>query len=247
MNAIYEPKGRALEYSPLACNLYLGCEHGCRYCYAPGCMRKTMEQWHSVVEAREGILSAFEKDCRAMAKNRINDENHRVLFCFLSDPYQPIEGKLHLTRQAIEKAKSWLVKVSVLTKGKYSLVSQDFDLMREADVHLGVTLSFVNDRKRKQWEPNASSVSDRLKILKEAHTRGIYTWVSMEPVIDAKEALAVIDKAHDVVSYWKVGKLNHDKENESKVDWHQVYVDVKAKLDGYGAQYYIKDDLKAFA
>lgn len=247
MNAIYEPKGRALEYSPLACNLYLGCEHGCRYCYAPGCMRKTMEQWHSVVEAREGILSAFDKDCRAMAKNRINDEDHRVLFCFLSDPYQPIEGKLHLTRQAIEKAKSWLVKVSVLTKGKYSLVSQDFDLMREADVHLGVTLSFVNDRKRKQWEPNASSVSDRLKILKEAHKRGIYTWVSMEPVIDAKEALAVIDKAHDVVSYWKVGKLNHDKENESKVDWHQFYVDVKAKLDRYGAQYYIKDDLKAFA
>ena len=70
---------------------------------------------------------------------------------------------------------------------------------------------------------------------------------TMEPVIDAKEALAVIDKAHDVVSYWMVGKLNHDKENESKVDWHQFYVDVKAKLDGYGAQYYIKDDLKAFA
>ena len=157
MNAIYEPKGRALEYSPLACNLYLGCEHGCRYCYAPGCMRKTMEQWHSVVEAREGILSAFEKDCRAMAKNRINDENHRVLFCFLSDPYQPIEGKLHLTRQAIEKAKSWLVKVSVLTKGKYSLVSQDFDLMREADVHLGVTLSFVNDRKRKVTDATAGT------------------------------------------------------------------------------------------
>jgi len=247
MTAIYEPKGRALEYSPLACNLYLGCEHGCKYCYAPGCMRKTMEQWHTVVEARDGILSAFEKDCRAMAKSRINDEDHRVLFCFLSDPYQPLEGKMHLTRQAIEKAKSWLVKVSVLTKGKYALVSQDFELMRDAGVHLGVTLSFVTDRKRKVWEPNASSVSERLRILREAHAMGIYTWVSMEPVIDAAEALSVIDKAHEFVSFWKVGKLNHDKVHEAKVDWHKFYVDVKAKLDGYGAKYYIKQDLAAFA
>ena len=34
MNVIYEPKGRAREYSELACNLYRGCTHGCRYCYA---------------------------------------------------------------------------------------------------------------------------------------------------------------------------------------------------------------------
>jgi len=38
MAVIYEPKGMALEYAPLACNLYRGCQHGCRYCYAPNCL-----------------------------------------------------------------------------------------------------------------------------------------------------------------------------------------------------------------
>ena len=34
MSIIYEPKGKAREYSPLAVNLYRGCSHGCLYCYA---------------------------------------------------------------------------------------------------------------------------------------------------------------------------------------------------------------------
>jgi hypothetical protein len=39
MKIIYEPRGAAREYSPLAANLYRGCIHGCKYCYAPACLR----------------------------------------------------------------------------------------------------------------------------------------------------------------------------------------------------------------
>ena len=35
MSIIYEPSGMAKEYSPYACNLYIGCSHRCKYCYAP--------------------------------------------------------------------------------------------------------------------------------------------------------------------------------------------------------------------
>mgnify|MGYP006886758421 FL=1 len=112
---------------------------------------------------------------------------------------------------------------------------------------MGVTLSFATDKKRKEWEPNASSVSERLKILKAAHDLNIYTWISMEPVIDPEEALTVIDKAHDFVNFWKVGKLNRNKEVENSVDWHQFYIDVRAKLKQYNANFYIKKDLRAFA
>lgn len=247
MTVIYEPKGRALEYSPLACNLYLGCVHGCRYCYAPGCVRKTAMQWRREVVVRNGVLAAFEKDCRWLARNRANDEAHRVLFCFLSDPYQPLEATEHVTRRAIEIAMSWRVKVSVLTKGNFETVSPDFELMKNAGVHLGVTLSFSSEAKRKIWEPNASRVSDRVKILKTAHRLGIYTWVSMEPVIDPAEALKVVDKCHDIVDFWKVGKLNHNKAIESQVDWHKFYNDVKGRLERFRCRYYIKEDLQAFA
>ena len=247
MNVVYKPKGRALEYAHLACNLYMGCTHGCTYCYAPGCVRQTSDAWHVDAVVRKDVVESFTKDAEWLSKNLPDDDKRRVLFCFLSDPYQPLESRHHITRRCLEIAKKHGIKVDVLTKGTYARVSKDFNLMHEAGVHLGVTLSFISDKKRKEWEPNASTVSDRLKILKAAHELGIYTWVSMEPVISPEEALAVIDKAHEFVNFWKVGKLNHNKEVENAVDWHKFYVDVRSKLKKYEADFYIKKDLRAFA
>jgi len=48
MNVIYRPRGRALEYALLACNLYGGvCPHRCSYCYVAGAMRKSRAQWEA--------------------------------------------------------------------------------------------------------------------------------------------------------------------------------------------------------
>jgi len=246
MRVIYKPKGRALEYSPLACNLYMGCTHGCTYCYAPGCVRKSSEAWHRNVAERQNVVESFEADAKWLSENMPDDESRRVLFCFLSDPYQPIESRLHLTRKCLIIAKKYGIKVDILTKGSYARVSKDFQLMKDSGVHLGITMAFVSDEKRKFWEPRASTVADRLRILKEAHELGIYTWVSMEPVIEPDEALAVVDAAHEYVRFWKVGKLNHNKEIENKVDWARFLDDVTVKLQKYKAKYYIKNDLAAF-
>ena len=244
MNVIYEPKGRAREYAPLACNLYMGCTHGCKYCYAPACMHKKSEEWHETARARsENVLGLFEKDCAKLAAERADDERRRVLFCFLSDPYQPLEEELHLTRKGITIAARYGVKVDILTKGDSRLIEKDLPLMLKANAHLGVTLSFSKDKSRREWEPNASSVKSRLSILKKAHDMGIYTWVSMEPVIVPKEALEVVSIAHDFVDFWNVGKLNHNKIVEKTVDWPKFRNDVIALLEHYGCRYYIKEDL----
>ena len=60
MNAIYEPRGAAAEYAPLACNLYRGCGHGCKYCYAPACLRMGREEFARPAP-RPGILDALGK------------------------------------------------------------------------------------------------------------------------------------------------------------------------------------------
>jgi len=247
MNVIYKPKGRALEYAPFACNLYMGCTHGCKYCYAPGCVRQTSKDWHVGATVRTDIVERFQKDVEWLSNNLPDNDKRRVLFCFLSDPYQPLESRFHITRKCLTIAKKHGIKVDILTKGTFARVSKDFQLMLESGAHLGVTLSFSTDKRRKEWEPKASTVSDRLRILKAAHDLGIFTWVSMEPVIDPTEALDVIDKAHEFVNFWKVGKLNHNKEVEDSVDWHRFYLDVRAKLKHYNANFYIKKDLRAFA
>ena len=245
MNVIYEPKGRAREYAPLACNLYMGCTHGCKYCYAPACMHQKPDVWHESARARgENVLALFEKDCVRLAKERADDETRRVLFCFLSDPYQPLESELHLTRRGIETAARHGIKIDILTKGDSALIEQDLPLMLKSQTHLGITLSFINDASRREWEPMASTVQSRLNILRKAHAMGIYTWVSMEPVIIPQEALEVIRQVHGYVDFWKVGKLNHNKEVERSVNWPKFRDDATALLESFGSEYYIKEDLK---
>jgi len=229
----------------LACNLYMGCTHGCKYCYAPSCMHKKPEEWHNAARARgENVLALFEKDCARLAKERADDASRRVLFCFLSDPYQPLESELHLTRRGIEVAARHGIKIDILTKGDGALIEQDLQLMLQSQTHLGITLSFINDASRHEWEPMASTVQSRLDILRKAYEMGIYTWVSMEPVIIPDEALEVIRQAHDYVDFWKVGKLNHNKEVECSIDWPKFRDNATALLDSLGSKYYIKEDLR---
>lgn len=240
MKVIYEPKGRAREYAELACNLYMGCMHGCRYCYAPACMRTTADQWRNNVKPRNKIIEYFEKDAV-----KLRGDKRRILFSFLSDPYQPIERKERLTRQALNIVYKYKLKSQILTKGCFDLIDEDMALILKTNTHLGITLCFSDDEMRKAWEPNASSVDDRINILKKAHNAGIYTWVSLEPVIDPQQALAVVKTAHKYVCFWKIGKLNHMPEDEKKVNWNKFLVDVENILKKYNCKYYIKNDLRA--
>ena len=240
MNIIYEPKGRAREYSELACNIYMGCTHKCRYCFAPGCMRKTADEWHSKVSTRKNALTLFEKDAQSLSRHH---DQRAILFSFLSDPYQPIEETEQLTHQALDMAMHYHLRTKVLTKGRASLIRCDLPLMRQAGTELGVTVCFAHDRYRQDWEPDASSIDERLTILKEAHDMGIFTWVSLEPVIMPDEALQVLVMLAPYVRLWKIGKINHFKEVEQQVDWTKFLKEAKKILTSQKARFYIKHDL----
>lgn len=242
MNVVYEPKGRAREYAELACNLYRGCTHGCLYCYAPSCMRTTSVKWHAQAEPRPNILENLEKDAI-----KLRGDSRHVLFCFLSDPYQPLEREERLTRQALGIVTKYRLKSQVLTKGCVDLIQEDLGLMKDARTQLGITLCFTDDTLRQGWEPHASTVEERLTILKTAHKADVFTWVSLEPVIDPSQALEVIRIAHPYVNFWKVGKLNHMKKYEQAVDWRKFLSDVESLLLKLNAKYYIKNDLRSFS
>jgi DNA repair photolyase len=91
MRVIYEPKGAAREYAELALNLFSGCPHGCTYCYAPGCMRRTREAFHASVTVRTGILDKLRKDVAELAAAH---DPREILLCFTSDPlpYMPAQS-----------------------------------------------------------------------------------------------------------------------------------------------------------
>ena len=245
MRIVYEPRGRAKEYADLACNLYVGCTHGCKYCFAPACMHSTPAKWKAGVYIRRRALDLFARDASDMQERQ---DKRAVLFSFLSDPYQPMEGDEGITHRALEIVRENGLQSKILTKGAAALVGADLGLMKVAKTELGVTVSFVNDRMRAQWEPEAASVEERFELLERAHGMGVRTWVSLEPVIDPVQALAVIRLGLPFVDFWKVGKLNHMKAIEEKIDWPRFRRDVVELFAESGKRegrdYYLKQDLR---
>ena len=98
MSIIYEPRGKAREYSDLAVNLYTGCSHACRYCYCPAILRKTIDAWAFDPQPRKGILRDLERDAK-----KLRGDPREILLSFMSDPYHSDEAA-RLTREALASA-----------------------------------------------------------------------------------------------------------------------------------------------
>ena len=206
MQIVYEPKGAAGEYAKWALNIYKGCVHGCRYCYAPGATRKGAAKFHEAADPKERVIERLEKDCRQLAAQ---DDTSEILLSFIGDPYQPEEMHLGLTRQCIEILIEHNLPFTVLTKGGNRAV-RDFGRMQSYDkCSFGVSLVWASDIYRAFWEPDASTIYERIRSVRLAKQLGIRTWVSLEPVIDPAQAMMVVNLLHEHVDHWKVGKINH--------------------------------------
>lgn len=234
MAFIYEPKGKAREYSELACNLHKGCSYKCVYCYCPSISRMDMETWSKKPILRKGILEGIDKELKKV------DKTKELMFCFMSDPYQENEFSI-TTRHALELCEyHHMENVNVLTKnGK--LAERDFDILKRNNWKFGSTIIFKSEKLREIWEPGAPSIESRIKAVKKAHSIGIYTWVSMEPVVDVEESYKIFKELKQFVNKWKVGKLNHNKQHEKTIDWKLFYETSKQLLEG--SDVYWKNDL----
>jgi len=225
---IYEPTGRAQEYSELACNPWTGCEHGCTYCYA----------WQKgAPRLRRDFLERLPVEAR-----RLRGDPRQVLLCFITDPYQPHDRATQITRQTILIMQQELLHVTVLTKGGMRAV-RDFDLLGPGD-QFAATLTFTSWDDSRKWEPKAATPDERLKALRLAHRQGIETWASLEPILDPAQTVALIEASHEYVDEFRVGKLNYV---HLGIDWRRCADSVLEALQRYGCRYYIKNDLLKFA
>ncbi|MBA7619152.1 hypothetical protein ES703_26488 [subsurface metagenome] len=241
MRVIYEPKGKAREYSPLALNLYIGCSNGCKYCYVPRYCRLKKEEFRNNTSVRKNILKKLELDALEL---KIEKNKKPILMCFTCDPYQKAEEIYQITRQAIEILNKNNQNFQILTKNG-NLATRDFDLYYKKDTY-AITLTFDNEIDSRKYEPKADIPQDRIKSLEEAHKRGIETWVSLEPVILPSQSLNLIDLTHEFVDLYKVGKLNGYPKIESKINWGEFGKRAINKLKEYNKEFYIKKDLKKY-
>ena len=235
MSVIYEPRGQAREYAPLACNIYTGCDHGCTYCYAPSATYKSREQFACPKTRAGDFLKALKREAEKMAGCK-----DRVLLCFTCDPYQSLDVQAGLTRQTIRILHDNNIAVQVLTKGGRRAL-RDIHLFTDKDA-FATTMTQITDEASAEWEPGAASPSDRIYTLKMFHAAGIPTWVSLEPVLNPEAALEIIRRTHAFVDLYKVGKLNYHPLAQ-QIDWHKFAQEAVTLLDSLGKRYYIKDSL----
>lgn len=241
MRVIYEPRGKAKEYSKLAVNLYTGCNYGCKYCYVPSIRRLDREDFRLEIKERKDILKKTEKDLIDLNKG---NNKERILLCFTCDPYQSIEEELKLTRSVLKLIKKYNMNFQILTKGG-SRAERDFDLYKKGDA-FATTLTFTNDNDSVKFEPFAPLPGNRINAIKKAKEVGLETWVSLEPVISPDQSLEIINRTHDFVDKFKVGKINHFKQLQEGIDWHEFVSKAIEKLESYGKSYYIKKDLAVY-
>lgn len=237
LRVIYEPTGPAKEYADLALNLYNGCVHGCVYCYNNGRFSKSGDFFKGP-KPRMGLSGKIAADARALIE-QYGDAVPEVLISFVGDAYQPAENTLGISRLAIQCLIKANIPFTILTKS--GLVKRDRDILGpyRDKFRLGMTILTADQSLASQWEPYAPLIAERIETLKIFKALGVKTWVSLEPVMQAAAAVDLIEKIHELVDFWQVGKLNHMAPPQP-VDWRQARQDIQAALERKNSTYKFK-------
>jgi DNA repair photolyase len=236
---IYAPAGQAGEYAPLATNMYRGCGHRCRYCYVPGVLWMKREEFDRGAVERAVYRMGLRRDARKYQQLGVTAQ---VLLCFTTDPYH--RGDTRLTREAIQVLVEHGLSFCTLTKGG-SRALRDLDLFRPSRDAFASSLTLLDEKDSELWEPGAAAPADRIATLKKFHEAGLYTWVSLEPVIEPTVTLEIIRQTRDFVDLFKVGRMNYNSHGK-KIDWRAFTESAIELFARTGNQHFFKKDLQPF-
>jgi DNA repair photolyase len=191
-----------------AINPYVGCEHGCVYCYATFMKRFTghQEEWGTFVDVR---VNAARVLARQLQRTRPADINLGTV----TDAYQPVEREYGVTRTCLEVLLDYDIPICILTKS--ALVLRDLDLLKRLKaVEVAFTITTMDDGVRNIFEPRSSPIQERLEALRVLKEAGISTWAFCGPLLpflsDGEEQLDALfrELKQAGVGYVLVDSLN---------------------------------------
>lgn len=167
-------------------NPYSGCSFGCNYCYAAffATTKEKMDSWGYWVRVKENALQLLMKQRKKPLINKT------IYLSSVTDPYQPIERELELTRNILKE----LIKyheVRLVIQTRSPIVTRDIDLFKQFKA-IQVNMSVTTDSEdvRKAFEPLCPSNRVRIKAITEIQQAGINSCITMTPllpIVDADE------------------------------------------------------------
>lgn len=207
-------------------NPYVGCQHGCSYCYARFMKRFTghKEAWGDFVDVK---INASDLLIKEIKKKRIGT----VWVSGVCDPYQPLENKYKLTRQCLDILAQHKWPVVIQTRSP--LVSRDLDIFKNSrDIEVGLSITTANDETRKIFEPYAPPVEKRLEAIELLHQNGIRTYVMIAPILPEAENL--IGMLAGIADYIIIDRMNyfHADKIYKRYGWQKKNTDEYFKIIG---------------
>lgn len=186
---------------PYVINPYVGCQHGCSYCYARFMKKFTghKEPWGTFVDVKINAADLLRKE---IGKKRKAD----VWISGVCDPYQPLERKYELTRQCLQILirEEWPVVIQT----RSPLILRDIDILKEArNVEVGFSIPTADDDIRTLFEPGAPPIPERLEALTELHGLGVRTYAMIAPILPGAEKL--VELLAGAVDYILVDRMNY--------------------------------------
>ncbi len=194
VNRTKDPSWFGTEYNM---NIYRGCCHGCIYCDSRSdCYHN---QDFDRVKAKADALRIIRDDLESKAKLGVVGTGS------MSDPYNPFEEELQLTRRALTLLEAYGFGVAIATKS--DLIVRDIDVLtsihRTMPAICKVTLTTCDDELAAKVEPRAPSPSRRLAAVERLSAAGLFTGILMMPILpfleDSPENIRdIVDRAADV-------------------------------------------------
>lgn len=173
-----------------AINPYVGCPHGCIYCYAEFMRGVTGHE-----EAWGEFLDAKEFDTASLVKFVGLHGGERVFMSSVTDCYNSYEARFGVTRKVLEAVAGSDINLQILTKS--SLVTRDIDLLQTMpNVRVGVSLSVIDEKLCRTLEPRASSVAARIAAIKKLRAAEVKTYIFVAPIFPQ------ITPVFDIISHY---------------------------------------------
>ncbi|AEE52605.1 SPL family radical SAM protein [Haliscomenobacter hydrossis] len=167
-------------------NPYSGCSYGCTYCYA-AFFSRTEEQrnnWGYWLTVKENALYLLMK----YRKRPLTGKT--IYMSSVTDPYQPIEKELKLTRSLIKELADFH-QPRLVIQTRSPMITRDIDLLQQfKSIQVNMTITTDSEKVRKVFEPLCPSNATRLKAIKEVNDAGINTCITMTPLLPIENAEA---------------------------------------------------------
>ena len=218
-------------------NNYVGCNHGCIYCYAEFMKRFTnhTEKWGEFLDVKKFNEEKFVKYLK-----KINSDK-KILMSSVTDPYNPYEIKYKSTRNILKlfiQANNEHIHLEILTKSL--LIFRDIDLLKKIkNITVGISLNTLNDNLRRQIEPCAGSIKSRIEILKKLKGENIPVYLFISPIFPMLTQLEeIIATCKDTVDFIYFENLNLrgrykkiilDFISKNFPEYNQLYQDIYTK------------------